>query len=282
MAVLKRGSIVGVAKLMMQEPPESAYDLHFDFLGIATRVTWGFWVAAVVLGWSYCNGWDYSFSKNGIDSPGAPILLVIWAAAIFVSILVHELGHALVMKRYGLTPRMVLYHFGGLAISNNFGAWNGARRGALNARDSLLISAAGPAAQILLAIVVYCLGRFLQMQMELDWLLESYFGIVPPEVEPPSSAAAFVMFNALVTPSVMWAVLNLLPIIPLDGGNIMLNTLVLSRNQDAQRNAHLVSIFVAVLVAVYCFQTGDQMLGLMCLVFAASNWQQLQYMSGRF
>ncbi len=267
---------------MIQEPPESAYDLHFNVLGIPTRVTWGFWVAAIVLGWSYCNGWDYSFSNSGIDSPGAPILLVIWSAAIFVSILVHELGHALVMKRFGMTPRMVLYHFGGLAVANNFGSWNGARRGALNARDSILISAAGPAAQIVLALLVYAIGRFLQMRMELDWLIEDYFTIAPPDAPQPSSAAAFVMFNAIVTPSVLWALLNLLPIIPLDGGNIMLHTLVLSRNRDSQRNAHLVSIFVSVLVAIYCFQTGDQMLALMCLVFAASNWQQLQYLSGRF
>ncbi len=242
----------------------------------------GFWVAAIVLGWSYCNAWDESFAQANIDTPGAPILLVIWSFAVFVSILVHELGHALVMQYYGLSTRMVLYHFGGLAISNRFGAWNGARRSSNDARDSLLIAAAGPAAQLLLALVVYLIGRSLQMQMELDWLLNSYFGIEPPDVPAPSSASSFVLINSLVTPSVMWALLNLLPIIPMDGGNIMLNTLILWRNPDPQRNAHLVSIVVAVFVAIYCFQSGDPMLGMFCLVFAASNWQQLQFMSGRF
>jgi len=267
---------------MIQEPQESAYDLRFQVFGIPTRVTWGFWVAAIVLGWSYCNGWDYTFSKSDIDSPGAPILLVIWSAAIFLSILVHELGHAMVMQYYGLPTRMVLYHFGGLAISNNLGSWNAARRGTLNARDSLLISAAGPAAQLLLAMFVYGIGRYLQMPLELDELIQSYFRIAPPVVDPPSSAAAFIMFNAIITPSVLWALLNLLPILPMDGGNIMLHTLVMTKNRDPQRNSHLVSIFVAVLVAIYCFQFGDTMLGLMCFVFAASNWQQLQFMSGRF
>ncbi len=267
---------------MIQEPSESAYDLHFQVFGISTRVTWGFWVAAIVLGWSYCNGWDYNFSQSDIDSPGAPILLVIWSAAIFLSILVHELGHAMVMQYFGLPARMVLYHFGGLAISNNFGSWDGARRGRLNAKDSLLISAAGPAAQLLLAMFVYGIGRYLQMPLELDELFQYYLNIAPPEVDPPSSAAAFIMFNAIITPSVLWALLNLLPILPMDGGNIMLHTMVMANIRDPQRNAHLVSIFVAVLVAIYCLQFGDHMLGLMCFVFAASNWQQLQYMSGRF
>jgi Zn-dependent protease len=209
-------------------------------------------------------------------------LLIIWSAAIFVSILVHELGHAVVMRYYGMQSRMILYHFGGLAVGSNFGRWNGARRGSLKARDSLLIAAAGPAAQLALAGCVYAVGCYLGMLMELDWLLQYYFSIEPPDVQAPRSAAVHAMFNSLVTPSVLWALLNLLPILPMDGGNILLNTLLLSKNSDPQRNAHLISIFVAVLVAIYCFQSGNPMLTMMCLVFAAINWQQLQFMSGRF
>ena len=267
---------------MNQEPAESQYDIHFQFLGIPTRVTWSFWVAAVVLGWSACKGWDQESSER-IDSPGAPILLIIWSAAIFVSILVHELGHALVMRYYGIRSRMVLYHFGGLAIGSSFGSWNGARRGAHEARDSLLIAAAGPAAQLALAAFVYAIGRYLDVRMELDWLLQDFFSITRPEVERPSSAATYAMLNSLVTPSVLWALLNLLPILPMDGGNIMLNSLALSRNANPQRNAHLVSIFFAALVAIYAYQRGgDPMLTMMCVLFAAINWQQLQMMSGRF
>lgn len=267
---------------MNQEPPESQYDIHFQIFGFPTRVTWSFWVAAVVLGWSTSVAWDRGFASRNIDSPGALVLLIIWSAAMFISILVHELGHAIAMRYYGMQSRMILYHFGGLAIGSNFGSWNGARRSSLNARDSLLIAAAGPIAQLLLAAVVYAVGRSLGVQMYLDQLLQYYFSIEPPDVPLPSSAAVYAIFNSLITPSVLWALLNLLPIMPMDGGNIMLNTLVLSKNSDPQRNAHLISIFVAVLVGIYCFQYGDPMLTMMCLVFAAINWQQLQIRSGRF
>jgi stage IV sporulation protein FB len=268
---------------MNQEPAESQYDIHFQVFGFPTRVTWGFWVAAVVLGWGECNAWDDVFVRIGIDSPGAPILLVIWSIAIFLSILVHELGHALVMRRYGMQSRVVLYHFGGLAIGSGFGSWNGARRNSNDARDSLLISAAGPAAQLALAAIVYAIGRFLGMPMDIDgWLFQDFFSIAPPTVELPTSVALFVFLNALVSPSVFWALLNLLPILPLDGGNILLNTLRLSRNGDPHRNSHLISIFCASLVAIYCYQNGQPMLTMMCVMFAAINWQQLQMMSGRF
>lgn len=267
---------------MLQEPASSPYDLQFNFLGFATRVTWGFWVVAIVLGWGWCTGLDQMFAMGGIDSPGAPILLVIWSGAVFLSILIHELGHTLAMKYFGIRSRIVLYHFGGLAIPESFGAWDGARRGQVKPRDSLIISAAGPVAQLILAAIVYAAGRVVGMNMELDYYFEYYFGMTTPEADAPSSAAAYAMFNSLVTPSVMWALLNLLPILPLDGGNILLNGLLISRVRDAQRNAHIISIGVAALAGIYSMQSGDAMFGMFCLMFAASNWQQLQMMSGRF
>ncbi len=267
---------------MLQEPAHSPYDLNFNFLGFATRVTWGFWVVAVVLGWSWCTGLDQVFAMDGIDSPGAPILLVIWSGAVFLSILIHELGHALAMHYFGMRSRIVLYHFGGLAIPSSFGAWDGARRGQLHPRDSLIISAAGPVAQLILAALVYAAGRAVGMSMDIDYYLQLYLGIPIPESEIPSSAAAYALFNAVVTPSVWWALLNLLPILPLDGGNILLHALQLNRVQDAQRTSHIISIGVAALVGIYAMQSGDGMFGIFCLMFAASNWQQLQMLSGRF
>ncbi len=268
--------------MMLQEPAPSQYDLQFNFLGFATRVTWGFWVAAIVLGWSWCTSLDDMFAMSGLDSPSAPILLLIWSGAVFLSILIHELGHALAMSYFGIRSRIVLYHFGGLAIPDSFGAWDGARRGQLHPRDALIIAAAGPLAQLLLAALVYAAGRAMGMNMELDYYLELYLGLPQPAAAAPSSAAAFAMFNAVVTPSVWWALLNLLPILPLDGGNILHNALQLGQVRDAQRKAHIISIGMAALVGIYSIQTGDGMFGMFCLMFAVSNWQQLQMLSGRF
>ena len=51
----------------------------------------------------------------GRDTAG----IAIWIAVCFVSILVHEMGHALVIKRFGGTPSVLLYPGGGLTFGKS-------------------------------------------------------------------------------------------------------------------------------------------------------------------
>ena len=66
-----------------------------------------------------------------------PKYVILWVAVVFVSILVHEFGHALTMRAFGSYPQVLLYSFGGLAMSM------GQRR--QSPGRQLLISLAGPA-----------------------------------------------------------------------------------------------------------------------------------------
>ena len=75
------------------------YDLNFSLLGVPIRVHPLFWLAALVLG----------LNLN-------PHQLPIWIAVVFVSIVVHEMGHALMIRSFGWQPSIVLYTFGGLAM----------------------------------------------------------------------------------------------------------------------------------------------------------------------
>ena len=45
--------------------------------------------------------------------------LLSWISVMFVSILVHELGHSLVMRYFGQSSHIVLYMLGGLAIPDS-------------------------------------------------------------------------------------------------------------------------------------------------------------------
>src|ERR1043166_8856978 len=79
----------------------------------------------------------------------SPVDLMIWVAVVFVSILIHELGHALVARAHGWQPWITLYGMGGLA------SYQPTRH---DTRSQILISAAGPAAgfafiAVILAIV---------------------------------------------------------------------------------------------------------------------------------
>ncbi|MCA9132717.1 MAG: hypothetical protein KDA45_06170 [Planctomycetales bacterium] len=266
---------------MLQEPNTSRYDLQFSIFGFPVRVAWGFWLVAAILGWGWSDGVDGVAVALNLDSPGAPMLLVVWIAAMFVSILVHELGHTLAMRYYGLGSRIVLYHFGGLAIPDSFGAWNAARRRHLGPRQQIVISAAGPGLQLLLAVLVWLLGLALGVPMDLNrwvgWLL-------PEELlrgQPSNSIVAYALFGAILYPSTWWALLNLIPILPLDGGQILRSCLQLSRAAAPTRTAHMVSVAVGGLVGFYLLQSGEPF-GIMFLLFAASNWQAMQSTPGGF
>src|SRR5262245_18514315 len=75
---------------------------------------------------------------------GLPADMLIWVFAVFLSIIVHEMGHAVFIRAYGGRPWIVLYGMGGLAC--------GGRRGGPG--EQIQISAAGPGAGFMLAAII--------------------------------------------------------------------------------------------------------------------------------
>ena len=73
-----------------------------------------------------------------------------WVVAMLLCILLHELGHAVVMQAYGYRPSIVLYSFGGLAIPHS-GRYGVRRPGPWG---DMLIAFAGPASGFILAAVL--------------------------------------------------------------------------------------------------------------------------------
>jgi stage IV sporulation protein FB len=63
-------------------------------------------------------------------------LILAWIAVVFVSILVHELGHAFSLRAFGDTPRITLHAFGGLTHPTK----------SLSLGRDLVATAAGPRA----------------------------------------------------------------------------------------------------------------------------------------
>ncbi len=260
---------------MLQEPGVSPYDLQFNCFGFPVRIAWGFWIVAAVLGWGWSGMLDDYAQMADIDSPGAPMLLLVWIAAVWLSILVHELGHAFAMRFYGIPSRIVLYHFGGLAISDSMGAWDGARRRQVGPREQIVISLAGPGLQLTLALVVWLIGLQAGVPMDLDGWLSRLTGIDIGSKQVPSTMVVYALFDAILYPSTAWAILNLAPILPLDGGQVLRSGLMMSRSRDPMRIAHIVSIGAAGLLGIYFLQSG-QTFGIMFLLLAAGNWQAMQ------
>ena len=114
--------------MILAEPPPSQGDLHFRLFGFPVRVHPFFWLVCLIMG------------LRGSSTPPAEVIA--WLIAVFVSIVIHELGHAFLQRRYGGNPRIVLHGFGGLAICGDCDR---------SPRSQILISLAGPMAGFLFA-----------------------------------------------------------------------------------------------------------------------------------
>lgn len=115
--------------------------------------------------------------------------VLVWALAIAVSILGHEMGHALVAYLFGLSPAIELGAFGGATF----------HRPAPSKFKELLIVIAGP----FFSILLYVLSSFLM----------STFLLVNPITRQ--------FFQAMQWINLIWTILNLVPVLPLDGGQIL-------------------------------------------------------------
>jgi stage IV sporulation protein FB len=117
---------------------------------------------------------------------------IAWIGIVFVSILIHELGHAFTARRYGSAVAIELNGLGGLT------RWS-AKDGELTPGRRALIAAAGSAVGLVFGGVV--------------WLVASRFG-------PYQPLPAFILESTIYV-NVFWGLLNWLPIRPLDGGHLL-------------------------------------------------------------
>ncbi len=235
-------------------------------------VSWSFWLASAVFGYGFATSLDDQF---GMDSPGFVTLLLLWAGCLFVSILIHEMGHALAFRQNRMESSIVLYFLGGLAIPRSSYSSGSGFQG-MSERQSMWIAAAGPLAQILSAVAVILVVRLAGYRAPvpwpltmIDWLQEG------SQIDSPGLLALVAMY---VYPSVLWALLNLVPVWPLDGGRIMSSFLLMQGGNVVQ--SLWVSVVTAALLAAYGFSNGQQYLGFLFLILGVNNFQAIQQLSG--
>ena len=226
--------------MLLAEPNHTPYDLHFTVLGFRVRVHPLFWLLGLILGF------------------GSVMEVFISIAVAFVSILVHELGHALMMRRFGRESHIVLYLMGGLAIEgsgSSFGGFGGFRsRGSRTPYEQVLISAAGPGAGFVLAAVVVAVLYAMGGHIEPYWLKEilpipqAYLGKDLAEVQ--ANMNLLILFNSLLWFNLVWGAVNLLPVFPLDGGQIAQAVMVAKDPWGGLARSLWVSVFTGAVAAV--------------------------------
>ena len=208
--------------------------IHFSIFGIPVSIQPFFWITMVLLG-----------ASGGVDTPQAILELSLFVLAGFISILVHELGHALTIKSYRVPTSITLQAFGGYATYP-------AR--SLNRLQSFLVTAAGPALQLVLALVAHVLINRL-----------------------PFNEGIFSFLKDLRWVSIAWALLNLLPVLPLDGGQLVNALLGPSRIKITL----WITIITGVVIGGLGLYAGLLILAILLGMFAFQAYQALREISGR-
>ena len=257
--------------MFLQEPAITPYDLRFQLFGIPIRVSWTFWLAALVFGYGLAQWIDRDL---GAASLGLLPLLLVWSACLLVSIVIHELGHALAFRRYGIESSIVLYHFGGLAIPRSSNRDHSF--GQLSPQQNIWISLAGPLAQIASGLIVAAVIKLAGYQLMVFAIMPEPFDRIPYvlEGEVIDSPGLLALVSFYIFPSILWALLNLIPVMPLDGGQVLRSLVELFGGHILQ--ALWISVIVAAVVGFYGFTNHQTYLGLLFLMLGWTNYQAIQ------
>lgn len=166
-----------------------------------------FWFLILMIGW-----------LNSMSLLGT----IIWSAVIFVSILIHEYGHALTALMFGQRAEINLVGLGGVTK----------REGPKLAKwKEFLIVLNGPLAGLLTFVVAYFF---------LDYVTEK-------------KTTLFYALQVAVEVNLFWTLLNLLPVLPLDGGQLFRIILESVFGLRGLKFAFLISIILAAVIGLYFF-----------------------------
>ncbi|WP_163998245.1 M50 family metallopeptidase [Pyxidicoccus caerfyrddinensis] len=204
---------------------------HFHVAGVPVRVHLLFFAITFASGWHL------------LDSPAR---LALWMAVVFVSVLLHELGHALAYRRYGSPASIELHGMGGTTTGHDAEQ--------LTHRQSAWVSFAGPGMGFLLGGLVWALSRFTPLGQQ--------GGLAGDAVRD------------LLWVNVGWGLFNLLPLQPLDGGHLLASAVRARSGYRYERTLLGIGIATAVGVIALAVWWRQPWMGLLALMFGVMNVEQ--------
>ena len=206
---------------------KNAFRLPFRLLGIPLYLDITFLIILPLLAWligsqleEFILLTELPIAVEPLIEGSTPFLLGLWAAlALFVSVVIHELGHAITARRYDVeTERITLWLLGGMAQFREMPKQRGAEA---------VVAIAGP-------ITSFALGL-------LCWFILQF---VPTELGGLYFVVIYTMYM-----NILLAIFNMIPALPLDGGRVLRSLLHLrmSRLRATQISASISRILAVAL-----------------------------------
>ena len=165
----------------------------FKLFGFAIRIDLSWFVVLALITWSLANGW-FPESLPGRETSTYWWMGLVGALGLFISVVLHELAHALMARRHGLViDGITLFIFGGVAEMTEEPSSPGVE---------LQVAIVGPIASLLIGAICF---------------LAVGTGVLP--------VVAGSILEYLAVINLVLAAFNLLPAFPLDGGRVLRSAL---------------------------------------------------------
>lgn len=168
----------------------------FTLFGFEVRVDFSWLLLAMLVILSLSSGY-FPFHYKDLSTSSYIVMGLVGALGLFVSIIIHEMCHSLVARRFGMPMHgITLFMFGGMAQMEDE---------ARTPKAEFFMAAAGPLASFALAAVFLALFGALEL------------------AGAPRTVNGVVAYLSWI--NVILAIFNLLPAFPLDGGRILRSAL---------------------------------------------------------
>lgn len=190
------------------------------------------------------------FFTGAIQDPSIESLLV--GGVMFFSLLVHEYGHGLTALYYGTKPTITLEAFGGQASYNSYG---------ISKKQEFIITLNGPLLESTLIILSYGLLK--------SGIFASHYYI------------EYILYITMRL-NILWCLLNLIPIEPLDGGHLLRYFLEKRFAENGYKISLIVGIASASIAAPVIYFWGGAFFPILLLILAFQNYQKLSHYNTRY
>jgi stage IV sporulation protein FB len=171
---------------------------------------------------------------------------ILCVVVILVSVIFHEFGHALTAKCFGQKARIELAAFGGFTYREG-------RK--LKLWEEFLVVLNGPIAGFLLFLAAYTVFQTVKIQ----------------------NPVAVTLLKFTFAANLFWTIVNLVPVLPLDGGHLLSIILEAIFGFKGVKIAIVVGIAIAIAISIFFFIVGLYLVGALFLILTFESFRSLRY-----
>lgn len=174
----------------------------FKLLGFQVWVDWSWLILALLITWSLATGVFPALVEDDLTTPTFWTMGAVGALGLFISIILHELGHSVVARRFGMRMRgITLFIFGGVAEMGDEPP---------SAKAEFFMAIGGPIVSVIIGVVMIAITG---LGVSMDW---------PVAVRSVTGWLGWI--------NLLLAAFNMLPAFPLDGGRVLRAALWYTKN----------------------------------------------------